>query len=47
MFNMTSRNGEVWDHSKWTPQVVMINGGTNDGWGGVSAEEFERAQQHL
>ncbi len=47
MFNMTSRNGESWDHSKWTPQVVMINGGTNDGWGGVSAEEFEKGATAL
>ncbi len=47
MFNMTSRNGELWDHTVWTPQVVVINGGTNDAWGGVSAQDFEKGAEQL
>ncbi len=47
MFTMTSRSGEIWDHTQWVPKVVVINGGTNDGWGGVSAEEFEKGAEQL
>lgn len=31
---------EKWDFSKWTPNVVVINGGTNDSSTGVDREEF-------
>lgn len=35
----TPKGGE-WDHSKWIPDLTVINAGTNDAWGGISDEEF-------
>lgn len=34
---------DKWDFSRYTPDVVVINAGTNDSWGGVSKEEFAEA----
>lgn len=34
---------EPWDFSKWTPDAVVINAGTNDFCGGVNGEDFENA----
>lgn len=35
-FMHASRTKESWDHSSWTPDVVVINAGTNDVGGGIS-----------
>lgn len=32
--------GDSWDFSKWTPDVCILNCGTNDAWGGIGDEEF-------
>lgn len=34
---------EPWDFSKWTPDAVIVNAGTNDFAGGVKGEDFEEA----
>lgn len=39
-FAWATPKGGMWDHSVWTPDLVVINAGTNDAWGGVSDEEF-------
>lgn len=39
-FAWATPKGEKWDHSQWTPDLVVVNAGTNDAWGGVSDEEF-------
>ena len=33
--------GEPWDTSRWTPDVCVLNCGTNDAWGGIGDEEFK------
>ena len=35
-FMHASRTKEKWDHSAWTPDVVVINAGTNDTGGGIA-----------
>ncbi len=39
-YNLASLNGESWDFSGYTPDVVVINAGTNDAWGMVDYPEF-------
>ncbi len=40
-FNHASRvTQEPWDFSKWTPDVVVVNAGTNDFAGGVDGNNF-------
>ncbi len=40
-FNHASRvTGEPWDFSKWTPDVVVVNAGTNDFVGKVDPKNF-------
>ena len=36
----TPTHGEAWDFTGWTPDVVVINAGTNDVSGGATEEEF-------
>lgn len=31
---------EPWDFSKWTPDICILNCGTNDAWGGICDDEF-------
>ncbi|HPE95306.1 MAG TPA: GDSL-type esterase/lipase family protein [Bacillota bacterium] len=40
-YDYTSRTGKGWDHSSFEPDVIVINIGTNDAWGGASKEEFK------
>jgi len=41
-------SAEPWDFSRWTPDVCILNCGTNDAWGGVGDEEFtERGVKFL
>ena len=41
-FRRTLKSGpEDYDHSSWTPDIVVITAGTNDNGGGVSKEDFE------
>ncbi|MBR6594891.1 MAG: hypothetical protein IKK83_06880 [Clostridia bacterium] len=43
-FNHASRvTREPWDFSKWTPDAVVVNAGTNDFAGGVRGEDFTNA----
>lgn len=43
-FNHASRvTREPWDFSKWTPDAVVVNAGTNDFVGGVDPENFVSA----
>lgn len=46
-FQIASRGGEPWNFASWVPQAVVINGGTNDGWGGATAEQFEQGASEL
>ncbi len=46
-FAYKNRQGDAWDHSVWTPDLTVINAGTNDAWGGVSDEEFIGVAQLL
>lgn len=46
-FAWKNRQGEVWNHSAWTPDLTVINAGTNDAWGGISDEEFIGVAQLL
>ncbi|MDL2287530.1 GDSL-type esterase/lipase family protein, partial [Eubacteriales bacterium OttesenSCG-928-G02] len=39
-YNWASKDKEVWDFSKWQADIVIVNLGTNDSWGGISHEEF-------
>lgn len=39
-FVYKNRQGGEWDHSLFVPDVVVVNAGTNDAWGGVSDDEF-------
>ena len=39
-FAWANPKGELWDHSVWAPDLVVVNAGTNDAWGGISDEEF-------
>ena len=34
------RDETPWDFSLWIPDVVVVNAGTNDSWGGVDCETF-------
>lgn len=36
-----------WDSSKFTPDLIVINLGTNDSWMGVSSENFETAAKNF
>ena len=49
IFTTASRETkEPWDFNSWTPDVVMVNAGTNDYNGGVQDEEFiEYAKKFL
>lgn len=42
-FRYASRAGEPWDFSLWTPNVVVINAGTNDVGGAVPDQTFTEA----
>lgn len=39
-FQWATPTGGQWDHSRWVPDITIINAGTNDAWGGVTDEEF-------
>ncbi len=39
-FQRETPNGGQWDHSRWVPDLTVINAGTNDAWGGVTDVEF-------
>lgn len=39
-FQWATPTGGAWDHSRWVPDLTVINAGTNDAWGGVTDEEF-------
>ncbi len=39
-FQWKTPTGGQWDHSRWIPDLTVINAGTNDAWGGVTDEEF-------
>ena len=42
MFDMSVRNIENYDHSTWTPDVMILHCGTNDEPGGTTKEEMIR-----
>ena len=42
----TSDNNS-WDFSVWQPDILVINGGTNDASGGASKEDFKTAAKNL
>ena len=39
-YRWTLRDETPWDFSLWTPDVVVVNAGTNDSWGGVDSAAF-------
>lgn len=39
-FTYETRQGGCWDFNNYSPDWVIVNGGTNDAWGGVTEEEF-------
>lgn len=39
-FAWETRRGGEWDPAGYEPDLVIINAGTNDAWGGVTDEEF-------
>ena len=44
MYEFTDwNNKEDWDHTKYTPDVIVVNYGTNDNSAGVTPEEFKPA----
>ncbi len=44
----TNPQGDLYDLTSWTPDVCVLNCGTNDAWGGVSDAEFtERGVKFL
>ena len=46
-FAWKNRQGGRWNHSKWIPDLTVINAGTNDAWGGVGDEEFVEVAKKL
>ena len=42
MFDMVVRGNESYDHSTWTPDVMILNCGTNDEPGGTTDEDMHR-----
>ena len=44
---ITRDSTEKWDFSRWTPEIVVINGGTNDSHGGTSNEDFYTSGKQL
>ncbi len=39
-FKQSSPRGEEYDHSQWEPDILVVNIGTNDMWGGASADLY-------
>ncbi|MGI6715811.1 MAG: GDSL-type esterase/lipase family protein [Eubacteriales bacterium] len=39
-FDWETRQGGRWNHNNFIPNIVVVNAGTNDAWGGVSHEEY-------
>lgn len=46
-FEHASQNKEPWDFSQWTPNVVVINAGTNDVGGAIPDQVFTEAAMNF
>jgi len=42
-YEHASQNKELWDFSRWTPNIVVINAGTNDAAGAIPDQTFTEA----
>ena len=42
-----NKRNPKWDFTKYIPDVVVINVGTNDGWGGVLARDYIRLMREM
>ena len=45
--DIPSGEDNSWDFSSWQPDILVINGGTNDNGGGAPKDEFKKAAKKL